>query len=399
MISTPDRRARCSNQIAQRTRPTDRLAFAHCVVCLAPSVCVSVRHQGRTGSTQLVSTSSQRFAYAEVPSRRSSIPPHRGGHAYRARRREISRWMPAADRCPCPRRAARSCASRAPARTSTSSGTTASSCTPTCAGPASRISTARTTSGSDRTANPRRRSRQRHRRRCASTLRRSRRSGSRNLPAPIVRRLGPDLCSIDTDLDRCVELLLTYDDRRAPIGEVLLDQRCPVGLGNVYRSESLVGVRAHPFAPARRSRRGAGSPHRQRRCPAAPRQPRPRRAGRPAGRAGRTRCLRSHRTGVLPLRRDRARPARRRPDRILYWCPGARPASSAAIAAPAELPTDQHPAAEAFRADDTAWLRTPADANGRCGWTIPWRSRRGTSIRLALTEGRGRRSGRRGRRR
>ncbi len=66
---------------------------------------------------------------------------------------------------------------------------------------------------------------------------------------PWFGRLGPDLCNVDADLDRSVELLLTYDDRRAPISEVLLDQRVFCGVGNVYRSEVLWACEVHPFAP------------------------------------------------------------------------------------------------------------------------------------------------------
>ena len=66
---------------------------------------------------------------------------------------------------------------------------------------------------------------------------------------PWFGRLGPDLCSVDADLDRCVDLLLAYGDPRTPIGEVLLDQRVFCGVGNVYRSEVLWACELHPFAP------------------------------------------------------------------------------------------------------------------------------------------------------
>ena len=61
---------------------------------------------------------------------------------------------------------------------------------------------------------------------------------------------------------------------------------------------------------------------------------------------------------MLPLRRDRASPPGDVPDRILYWCPGCQTRLAPATATPADLPTDQHPAAKAFRADDTPWLNT-----------------------------------------
>jgi endonuclease-8 len=61
-------------------------------------------------------------------------------------------------------------------------------------------------------------------------------------------RLGPDLCRADADLDRCVDLLMSYDDPRATIAEVLLDQRVFCGVGNVYRSEVLWACELSPSA-------------------------------------------------------------------------------------------------------------------------------------------------------
>lgn len=176
---------------------------------------------------------------------------------------------------------------------------------------------------------------------------------------PWFGRPGPDLCSVDADLDRCVELLLSYDDRRASISEVLLDQRVFCGLGNVYRSEVLWACELHPFAPigevsealARRIVNVAARLLRvnlthaeQVALPGVP-------GG--LGVYGRTGqgCFRCADT-------VRARHGAH-PDRILYWCPGCQTRSAPAVpAAAAELRTDQHPAAKAFRADDTPWLNT-----------------------------------------
>ena len=60
--------------------------------------------------------------------------------------------------------------------------------------------------------------------------------------------LGPDLCRVDADLGRCVELLLAYDDPQASLAEVLLDQRVFCGVGNVYRCEVLWAGELSPFA-------------------------------------------------------------------------------------------------------------------------------------------------------
>jgi len=65
---------------------------------------------------------------------------------------------------------------------------------------------------------------------------------------PGLRGLGPDLCRADADLGRCVDSLLSYDDPRATLAEVLLDQRLFCGLGNVYRCEVLWADGLSPFA-------------------------------------------------------------------------------------------------------------------------------------------------------
>lgn len=63
-------------------------------------------------------------------------------------------------------------------------------------------------------------------------------------------RLGPDLCKAETDLGEVVNLLLTYPDPDARLGEVLLDQRVMCGVGNVYRCEVLWATELSPFAKA-----------------------------------------------------------------------------------------------------------------------------------------------------
>ena len=53
----------------------------------------------------------------------------------------------------------------------------------------------------------------------------------------------------DSDLGTVVNLLLSYPDSSAPLGEVLLDQRVMCGIGNVYRCEVLWADELSPFAP------------------------------------------------------------------------------------------------------------------------------------------------------
>lgn len=54
---------------------------------------------------------------------------------------------------------------------------------------------------------------------------------------PALRRLGPDLCVTDPDLDDALDRMARLDDGRRTIGDALLDQRVASGIGNVYRSE------------------------------------------------------------------------------------------------------------------------------------------------------------------
>lgn len=65
---------------------------------------------------------------------------------------------------------------------------------------------------------------------------------------PGMGRLGPDLCQPSTDLAAVVNLLLSFPDPSARLGEVLLDQRVMCGVGNVYRCEVLWARELSPFA-------------------------------------------------------------------------------------------------------------------------------------------------------
>ncbi|MEX2503676.1 MAG: DNA-formamidopyrimidine glycosylase family protein [Egicoccus sp.] len=53
---------------------------------------------------------------------------------------------------------------------------------------------------------------------------------------PALRRLGPDLCEPEPDLDDVMARLAGHDPARA-VGEVLLDQTVASGIGNVYRCD------------------------------------------------------------------------------------------------------------------------------------------------------------------
>ena len=65
---------------------------------------------------------------------------------------------------------------------------------------------------------------------------------------PGMGRLGPDLRDPDADLASVVNLLLSYSDHDARLGEVLLDQRVMQGIGNLYRCEVLWSRELSPFA-------------------------------------------------------------------------------------------------------------------------------------------------------
>lgn len=168
---------------------------------------------------------------------------------------------------------------------------------------------------------------------------------------PGLGRLGPDLCRVDADLERCIELLLTYSDARTPIGDVLLDQRVFCGVGNVYRCEVLWACELSPFAPvgtipeplARRIVNVAARLLRANlACPERVALP-----GVPGGLAvysrsgqGCYRCaetVKSRRTGE--------------DDRPLYWCPGCQTRLAPPRRSWDDTPTDQHPAAKLFLDD------------------------------------------------
>jgi len=164
---------------------------------------------------------------------------------------------------------------------------------------------------------------------------------------PGLGRLGPDLCRVDADLDRCAELLLAYEDQGASIAEVLLDQRVFCGVGNVYRSEVLWACELSPYAKVR----DIGEPLALRLVNVAARLLRANLQGGPRivvpgvpgglGVYGRTaqacfRCsdsIRARRVGEH--------------QRVLYWCPGCQ-TRLAPRAVADDTPSDQHPAARLF---------------------------------------------------
>lgn len=175
---------------------------------------------------------------------------------------------------------------------------------------------------------------------------------------PWFGRLGPDLCSLDADLDRCADLLLAYDDPRAPIGEVLLDQRVFCGVGNLYRSEVLWACELHPYAPVS----GVGAALAGRLVNVAARLLRANltqveRVAMPGvpgglavyGRAGQG-CYRCADTVCCHRSGDH--------HRVLYWCPGCQTRlAPVPLAEQDDSPADRHPAAKRFR-DDDSWRRT-----------------------------------------
>jgi len=166
--------------------------------------------------------------------------------------------------------------------------------------------------------------------------------------------LGPDLCRADADLQRCVDLLLSYRDPDARIGEAMLDQRVMCGVGNVYRCEVLWATELSPFARAgdlteadavQLVNTAAGllraNLHHADRITI---------PGVPGGLAvyGRTgqRCHRCSES--IETRRMGER------NRILYWCPGCQ--VRLAIPRPIRREIDPHPAAARFLAD-LPWRR------------------------------------------
>lgn len=168
---------------------------------------------------------------------------------------------------------------------------------------------------------------------------------------PGLGRLGPDLCRVEADLERCVQLLLSYDDARAPIGDVLLDQRVFCGVGSVYRCEVLWACELSPFAPVGQvpeplamrvvnvSARLLRANLTQARCVALP--------GVPGGLAVYSRsgqgCYRCAET--VKSRRAGEH------NRVLYWCPGCQTRLAPRRRIWDDTSTDQHPAAKLFLDD------------------------------------------------
>jgi endonuclease-8 len=60
--------------------------------------------------------------------------------------------------------------------------------------------------------------------------------------------LGPDLCTVDADLDEVVRRMGRVDPA-TPLADVLLDQRICCGVGNVYKSEVPFALGLHPLTP------------------------------------------------------------------------------------------------------------------------------------------------------
>jgi endonuclease-8 len=162
--------------------------------------------------------------------------------------------------------------------------------------------------------------------------------------------LGPDLCRVDADLGRCVQLLLAYDDPKATLAHVLLDQRVFCGLGNVYRCEVLWACELSPFARVA----DLAEPDAVRLVNVAAGLLRANlRTAETVGRAvhGRTgqRCRRCGDTVE----------SRGEQPRALSWCPGCqiRYDPRPAVRDPDDTPMDPHPAATIFL-DDLHWRRT-----------------------------------------
>ncbi len=65
---------------------------------------------------------------------------------------------------------------------------------------------------------------------------------------PALRRLGPDLCLPDADLDDAVQRMGRIPAPDRHLVEVLLDQRVAAGIGNVYASELAFLAGRHPLA-------------------------------------------------------------------------------------------------------------------------------------------------------
>lgn len=66
---------------------------------------------------------------------------------------------------------------------------------------------------------------------------------------PALRRLGPDLCDANADLDEATLRMGHLSGPDRTIGEALLDQRIACGVGNVYRCDVLFLHGLHPTTP------------------------------------------------------------------------------------------------------------------------------------------------------
>lgn len=64
---------------------------------------------------------------------------------------------------------------------------------------------------------------------------------------PVLRRLGPDLCLPDADLDDTLERMGRIPEPDRILVEVLLDQRVAAGIGNVFASELAFLAGTHPL--------------------------------------------------------------------------------------------------------------------------------------------------------
>jgi endonuclease-8 len=151
---------------------------------------------------------------------------------------------------------------------------------------------------------------------------------------PALRRLGPDLCEPEPDLDDVMARLAGHDPAR-PIGEVLLDQTVASGIGNVYRcdvaflhgldphtpvgavSDAVTRAAFDTAAQLLRANLGHGSRTTVRDAPDGTLWVYGR-GGQPCRRCG-TRVASGH------LGEQR---------RLVYWCPGCQPAGSAGLETP-----------------------------------------------------------------
>jgi len=169
---------------------------------------------------------------------------------------------------------------------------------------------------------------------------------------PGMGRLGPDLCKADSDLGTVVNLLLSYPDSSAPLGEVLLDQRAMCGIGNVYRCEVLWADELSPFAPV-----GELTEHEAVRLVNTAATmlranlQRAKRVTAPSVRGG----LAVYGRNGQPCQRCAGTIASRRTGehrRLLYWCTGCQGHVDHDVARSADdTPMDPHPAAAKFLAD------------------------------------------------